>query len=141
MASDRVDRNYDPCNLPSKPSSDHSRPIIWHEPPSALGALTKAEKRWVLWRYELKEKPNGEWKWDKPPYQAFSDLHASTSNPRTWTTFDRAQAAARTGKFDGLGFCLLKVRLAVFDIDDCRDPATGKVDEWARHRYRSRQLY
>ena len=39
----------------------------------------------------------------------------------------RRLAAFEAGQCDGIGFNLLGTDIAAFDIDDCRDPATGDI--------------
>ncbi len=59
--------------------------------------------QWVCWRSEVRDG-----KRTKVPYRADGSGHASTTNSATWTTFEAANAAARS--FDGIGF--------VFSPDD-----------------------
>ncbi|HEY7315399.1 MAG TPA: PriCT-2 domain-containing protein, partial [Gemmataceae bacterium] len=87
-------------------------------------------RRWVVWRWCRRKK-----KWDKPPRQVNGKL-ASVDDPSTWCTFDEATAALATGKFDGIGFVLGYVEeegvtYTGVDLDDCRDPVTGQIQEWA----------
>ena len=84
--------------------------------------------RWVVWKFVTKKG-----KATKPPYQArHPDQHASSTKPTTWATFDDANAAYSRGEADGIGLCLLNSDLAAFDLDDCRDPATGKIEPAAQ---------
>ena len=65
----------------------------------------------------------------KPPYQAqHPNQRASSTNPQTWSDFNTALSAYQTGKADGLGFCLFKSSIAAFDLDDCRNATTGKLE-------------
>jgi len=58
-------------------------------------------------------------------------LPASSTDPKTWTTFEHA--AERADKFDGIGFVFGPERTFFgIDLDGCRDPETGRVAEWAR---------
>jgi hypothetical protein len=92
--------------------------------PAALAEL-KEQHRWVYWKYERSRtgKPT------KVPYQP-SGARASTDDASTWSAFD-AVAAVADG-FDGIGFILTDSNIAAFDLDKCRDPATGDVDDWAQ---------
>ena len=86
--------------------------------------------RWIVWNWVRRKE-----KWDKPPLQLSSDF-ASVSDPATWTTFDRALAAHRAGQFDGVGFVLGRVEeddatYVGLDLDGCRDPETGELQDWA----------
>lgn len=56
--------------------------------------------QWVVWRYE--EVSGG--KPTKVPYSARTGKLASVTDRDTWSTFDEACVAARSGWFSGLGF-------------------------------------
>ena len=97
----------------------------------AIKALMSFD-RWVTWRYV--ERKDG--KLDKPPFRtnAPSSL-ASVSDPGSWTSFEEAIShAQQTG--DGVGFVMSPgddgFNLVAFDADDCRDPTTGDLADWAR---------
>jgi hypothetical protein len=92
--------------------------------PRELAPLV-ALPHWGLWRWE---KPKD--KWTKVPYQPNGDK-AKNNDPKTWNNYDSVIAALATGKFDGIGFCLLNGNIAAFDIDNCRNPETGEIDPWA----------
>lgn len=96
--------------------------------PEPLAHLRQAA-RWVGWKWT--QKPDGAW--DKPPYRAaFPDFHASTTNPKTWATLDTAERALSAGGIDGIGYVIREDAEHVFlDLDDCRDPITGEIADWA----------
>jgi primase-polymerase (primpol)-like protein len=95
--------------------------------PPALAPYA-SEPRWVIWRFETR---NG--KTTKPPYQARApQQHASSNAPATWADFATALAAYQGGQADGIGLCLLNSNLVAFDLDDCRDVATGAIEPAAR---------
>lgn len=78
--------------------------------------MTKKEKQladvkqWVLWKYE-----NGR----KVPYAA-SGRRASPSQPRTWTTYEKARELEE--EYDGIGFAFKEGDgFAGIDIDNCID--------------------
>jgi hypothetical protein len=85
---------------------------------------------WLVWRYELA----GD-KWTKVPYQARRpQAKASSNNKATWSDYNTALAVVKShADVDGIGFCLLGSGLAAFDLDDCRDPTTGKITAWAQN--------
>jgi putative DNA primase/helicase len=72
---------------------------------NAIPADMRAVPRWVLW--------NGK----KLPMQPDGSA-ASSTDPATWTTFDDAMAAHRTGRFSGIGF-VLGDGWAGIDLDNC----------------------
>jgi len=82
---------------------------------------------WVLWRYEERGgKPT------KVPYQR-SGRRASSTDPRTWSSFEDAFSAwsQRTDHFAGVGFVFTKEDPFVgIDLDRSLDDA-GTVKEWA----------
>ena len=103
--------------------------------PPALASYANQE-RWLVWLFG-KKKPDDE-KPTKVPYQARDPKKmAKVNDPKTWATAAEAVAAAEAHKFSGIGLCLLGSNLAMFDVDDCRDPATGKL---AFHRCQSCQV-
>ena len=97
---------------------------IWHQIPAEL----QSRAQWVLWRYELG--PKG--KWTKVPYNARTARPASTTAPRTWSTFADAKAAylARRDYFDGVGYVFSKDDpFCGADFDHCLK--NGTPNEWA----------
>lgn len=81
--------------------------------PSELLALAQ----WVAWRYE--QKP-GKDKLDKVPYDPKTGRLASSTNPRTWGTFEDACKAYDRGGYTGVGFVLTQDDPYVgVDLDDC----------------------
>jgi primase-polymerase (primpol)-like protein len=94
--------------------------------PPALKSLTK-QKRWVVWRWTW----NGT-KWDKPPSQSRNPQRNAASNqPATWSSYAAAVKAVQDGNADGIGYVLTKGKVAAADLDDCRDPVSGKLTPWA----------
>src|SRR5258706_16434174 len=73
---------------------------------------------WVLWRYIW----NGR-KWTKVPFRA-DGQRASSTDAKTWCSFDEAVRAYQNGAFDGIGVVVSGVPdangkvLAAVDIDD-----------------------
>ena len=89
---------------------------------SAIPAELKALPRWVLFRLAPK---NG--KVTKIPVQA-SGRAASSTDPATWTTFEKAVAAST--RFDGIGFMFDGSGYAGIDLDHCVDSG-GVIEPWA----------
>lgn len=84
--------------------------------------------QWVCWREQERDgKPT------KVPIIPKRGTFASATAPQTWTSFDDALAYAETGEADGIGFVFTDDDPFVgVDLDDCRDPETGSVDEAAQ---------
>jgi primase-polymerase (primpol)-like protein len=96
--------------------------------PEALTPL-KELPNWVVWKWAWEvDKKTGEGRWKKPPYRPQGG-YASIADPTTWGTYEEALAAfeASQGAYDGIGFNLLGTEIAAFDLDDCRNPATGDI--------------
>lgn len=90
-------------------------------------SLTKLP-RWVCWRWE---RCNGK-KWTKVPYRTNGRSKASTSDPKSWSTFNEARDAWKKDKSLGIGFVFNGDGIVGVDIDDCRDPETGTIADWAQ---------
>lgn len=87
--------------------------------------------RFCLWKYTLVGDQESQ-KWSKLPVQ-HTGKSASSTNPATWTDFFTAQKAYENGNFDGIGFVFTgDDNLIGIDIDDCRDPQTGELNELAQ---------
>ena len=111
---------------------------IWHQIPAQL----QARRQWVCWRYEyrinLKTKQG---KWTKVPYNAHTGQLASTTAPRTWSSFDQAKAAylQRPDFYNGIGYVFSKHDpYCGVDFDHCINDA-GEISTWAAERERQLQ--
>ena len=99
--------------------------------PSALMPLTE-ERRWVVWPWEWRAVKNGAGKWTKPPRMPRDPSRNARSNdPTTWDTYETALATVTAGNADGVGYMLLGSDVGAGDLDHCRDPETGAIDQWA----------
>jgi primase-polymerase (primpol)-like protein len=86
--------------------------------------------QWCNWRGILRHG-----KRTKIPFQPTGAL-ASSTDPRTWTSFDEVWAAwsHKPRRFDGIGFLLSPDDpFAGIDLDHSRNPATGSIAIWAAH--------
>lgn len=86
--------------------------------------------QWLVWRYEPRSdgaKPT------KVPYQALAPrFKASSKDPKTWATAEEALATMLSDRFDGIGFVFSASDPFVgIDLDDCRNPETGRIEPWA----------
>ncbi len=71
---------------------------------------------------------------EKVPYIAGGVGRASSTDSLTWRTFEEAVQAlkASPGRYDGIGFVFSSGDpFAGVDLDKCRDPETGELEEWA----------
>jgi primase-polymerase (primpol)-like protein len=79
--------------------------------------------------YKLEERGS---KTTKIPYIAGGVGKASSTDSETWRTFEEALSALRTGRYDGIGFVFTSGDpYAGVDLDSCRNPETGELEEWA----------
>lgn len=86
--------------------------------------------QWVNWRY--KQKP-GKAKIDKVPYTPGTEHKASSTDLMTWRSFEEAVEGYEAGRYDGIGFVFCSGDPFVgIDLDECRDPETGELEEWAQ---------
>jgi putative DNA primase/helicase len=103
-------------------------PVLTDHIPDVLRRLA----RWLVWKYvEDVDPETGEVDWDKPPMNAKGGPGSST-NPKTWSPFEKALAAYLSLNLDGMGFVLDGTGdLVAIDLDKCRDPVTGEIEPWA----------
>lgn len=98
----------------------------------------KEEDQWVCWRTEPR---NG--KATKVPVDASSGGYAQVDAPETWSSFETVlDYYESTDPVDGIGFVFRENgRYAGVDLDVCRDPETGDVDDWAMDVIRQLDSY
>lgn len=86
--------------------------------------------QWVAWKLDYRE---GEPKPTKVPYNAHTGRKASTTDPRTWATFEEATAFWMSHDWTaGVGYVLSPEDPFVgVDLDGCRDPETSWIEDWA----------
>ena len=82
--------------------------------------------QWVCWKTGVKDgKPT------KSPRMTTGEM-ADSTDPSTWTSFEKAKEAYEGGKFEGIGFVFsADDPYTGVDIDKCRDAKTGEVQKWA----------
>lgn len=91
----------------------------------------KSFRQWVAWTWTRRETASG-WKWTKPPISPLSGHAASISNPLQWSSYERASAAVEQRDLAGVGFVLTERDPFIgIDLDKCRDPISGAIDDWA----------
>jgi hypothetical protein len=98
--------------------------------------------QWVNWKWEERPDRNtGQVKLAKPPYQP-NGQHAETDNPDTWSTFEQTVQASEQGRFSGIGIVVTDDdQLAGVDLDHCREPETGDIEDWAEDIVRKLNSY
>ncbi|EJN56921.1 phage NrS-1 polymerase family protein [Halogranum rubrum] len=84
--------------------------------------------QWVCWR-----RAERDGKATKIPVVPGVGSFASSTDPETWSDFETAVAYLECGRADGVGFVFTEADPIVgVDLDDCRDPETGDVDDDAQ---------
>lgn len=92
-----------------------------------IPSFFRSRSLWILWKLEV----NSKGKETKVPYAA-AGYHASTTNQKSWSSFQTAYKALQTGSYNGLGVVMTKDLNCVFiDIDHCIDPDSGELSEIA----------
>lgn len=83
--------------------------------------------QWVAWRLVHRDG-----KATKVPQRPDGRGAASSTDPATWGTLPQALEAAQRYAFSGVGFVFTPDDPYVgIDLDNCRDPETGGLAEWA----------
>ncbi len=95
--------------------------------PGNIPEEMRRRPQWVVWKEERRDgKPT------KVPYVAGGAGKASSTDPRTWRSFEEAAQAHRTGRYDGIAFVFAEDDpYAGVDLDGCRNPETGEIASWA----------
>lgn len=110
---------FDPATIPARVGFDQL--------PEAFRDL-KSRKQWVGWKYVMTDG-----KLAKRPMCAHANFFGSHSSPHTWGTYEQAVRSAIRFNWDGVGYVLTADDdITGADLDKCRDPETGDIDEWAR---------
>lgn len=103
------------------------KPVALGVHPEGIPTELRAVARWVGWRY----RPQGD-DWKKPLVCPANNGDASVIDGTTWGTFEDALAAAKKYHLDGLGLVFTADDdYCGIDLDECRDPLTGKLHVWA----------
>jgi primase-polymerase (primpol)-like protein len=81
---------------------------------------------------ELRRRPQWVVHKAKVPHIAGGVGRADTTDLMTWRTFEEAVQALESGRYDGVGFVFSSGDpFAGVDLDGCRKPETGELEDWA----------
>jgi hypothetical protein len=85
-------------------------------------------RQWLCWHSETREgKPT------KIPYSPHTSVRASSTDPKTWGSYEEAVAACKKHGYGGIGFVFTpEDDLCGVDVDGCLDPETGEIEGWAQ---------
>ncbi len=99
-------------------------PVDSYKIPTGL----KSYPFWVCWKsieVSGKKKPL------KVPYDPKTGEAANVTKESTWGNFEQAFSVFNKGGYSGIGVVFNDTGLAGIDLDDCRNPKTGELKEWA----------
>jgi primase-polymerase (primpol)-like protein len=86
--------------------------------------------QWVCWRLEERDG-----NMTKVPYTPGTVRRASSIDLMTWRSFTETVGAYERSEppYDGIGFVFCSADpYSGIDLDKCRDPETGVIEQWAR---------
>lgn len=89
-------------------------------------------EQFVGWAQKLHENKDGTKRWTKVPTDIEGSGFASSTGPETWTDFETAKDHVSTSYNSevGIGFVVTPDDPIIgIDLDDCRDPETGRFDK------------
>jgi hypothetical protein len=98
----------------------------------AIPANIRTIENWILWREG--ERNGKATKIPTKPYRTSGDINCDVTDPKQRRDFDTAWTALNDSRVpgDGLGFVFTdNVSITGVDLDKCRDPDTGDLEEWA----------
>jgi RecA-family ATPase len=85
---------------------------------------------WIAWRNEQRGAQR-----TKIPYSPLNGRKAEADNPASWGNLAQAMDWATRERADGVGIMFAPIsdnlRLGGIDLDACRDPRTGVMEDWA----------
>lgn len=106
------------------------RPDALPVDPDGFPDVRRGRHTWVCWRYEYRDD-----EWRKVPIDPATGTRASATDDSTWHTFQKAwdYHSHPDTDTDGVGYVFTDAGPIVgVDLDDCRDPDTGDLDQWAQ---------
>lgn len=98
--------------------------------PDGVHEALREFNHFVVWKAIPKEDGEG---FTKVPYNSHTGHKASSTDSRTWTSFEEAVASYVQGEWDGMGFVFSSGDpFTGIDLDKCRNPQTGEIAQWAK---------
>jgi hypothetical protein len=108
------------------------KPIVIAPDFDGIPEAMRNERRWMGWKFEYRPKDKdgkpSRKPWTKVPVSPKTGGNASSTDPKTWGTFDEAKSKYEAGGIDGIGFALGDGWIGV-DLDGMAQP-NGKVDKF-----------
>ena len=109
-----------------------TKPKIAPPNPDGIPAELRAVRRWVPWALVWKDDGKGGGAWTKVPLSFRNGNAADCNNSRNWGTLRQCLNLVEAGKADGVGFAFAGGGYVGIDLDDHRDPTTGRLTEFAQ---------
>jgi hypothetical protein len=83
-------------------------------------------RQWVTWRFSWDGKTSH---WTKVPTVSGSKAHASSTNKRSWDSFEACLTGHTNGTADGVGFVVCdQDKYTGIDLDGCINPTTDEIE-------------
>jgi len=98
----------------------------------AIPDIIRTIENWILWREG--ERDGKSTKIPTKPYRTSGDINCDVTNPSHRRDFDTAWDSFNDSRVtgDGLGFVFTDdVSITGVDLDKCRDPDSGDLEDWA----------
>jgi hypothetical protein len=105
----------------------NAKPQALKVQPENIPESLKQLNRWVVWGYQQPKGNNK--KWRKVPMSS-NGGSGRVNDSSTWATFEKVLSVYQNGVADGIGF-VLGNDLHGIDLDNCRDPLTGELNQLA----------
>ena len=103
------------------------RRLLFGEVPPRVEHLVKKLAQWINWRYEERDG-----KVTKVPICPHTGELAAVDRAESWGTYEEVVRASKEHGHDGVGFVFTaEDPYAGIDLDKCRDPETGEIEDWA----------
>jgi len=104
------------------------KPMNFLKPqPENIPDELKDRDQWVVWKAVHRDD-----KITKVPYDSKTGKKAKANDPSTWASFDKTWEAYESGRYTGVGFMLTESDpFCGWDLDHCRDPESGHIEDWA----------
>src|SRR5215218_6141785 len=85
-------------------------------------------EHWLCWCIEERDgEPT------KVPYSPLTGEKASSTDPATWASYQKAVALRKDRGFDGIGFVFTEDDpFCSVDLDGCLNSETGEIESWAQ---------
>lgn len=100
--------------------------------PDGIPPSMRDARRWLGWKATPAKTKDGEDYLDKVPKRPHApDQNASSTNPDTWGTFNKAVSVYQRGSVNGIGFALCEGWFGV-DLDGVIDPETNEMEPAAK---------